>query len=125
MESSKFDREFVEKVWGVEEVIVNTHKYCGKLMWLKPGYQSSLHYHDIKDETFLCIEGSVWLEWLTPQGEYKTTLLTKHNRSAFRLMPGTPHRFWAAYDEPALVVEFSTAHNDNDVTRLEESKKIQ
>ena len=53
---------FVEKVWGHEEWIVNNPKYCGKKLVLKKGYRCSIHKHDIKDETFYILSGTVLLE---------------------------------------------------------------
>lgn len=103
--------QFVEKVWGSEEWIVN-REYCGKLLRVKKDWQSSLHYHPIKHETFYLLDG---LLWLTVDG------------LSFQLLPGrsvmlepkTPHRFAGLRD--SLVLEVSTHHDDNDVVRLEPS----
>lgn len=103
-----------DKLWGFEFEIINTDKYCGKVLVLMPGKQSSLHYHGIKDETMLCIEGRIGLEL------QDVSLIMKAGDSV-RLRPGTVHRFRALGDIAALLVEFSTSHSDDDVTRLEES----
>lgn len=117
----------VDKLWGREQWLTNNDKYCMKILYLQPGYQSSLHYHEHKDETFLVIDGAVTLEVMHG---YK---LGKENAplhrmvlgplNFHRLSPGTPHRFSAIKGE-AVIVEASTPHSDADVVRLEESRKI-
>lgn len=131
--TSKDTRTSVDKIWGNEDWVVNSHKYCGKILTLLPGYQCSLHYHPVKEETFLCLTGLVVLEifpdGVTASGRLKNKqgeliYLSSNQRHAVTLKPGTPHRFWSATENPALVAEFSTPHNDDDVVRLEESKKV-
>ncbi len=46
-----------KKVWGREEWLVNTDKYCGKFLNVDKGYRSSIHHHRNKDETFYLLEG--------------------------------------------------------------------
>ena len=128
--TSEDSRRVVKKLWGKEDWIVNSDLYCGKILTIVPGYRSSLHYHPHKTETFLCIVGSVCLE-IYPEGVSKGVLrgdkkllyLSSWKRSAFTLQAGVPHRFWTLTKDPALVVEFSTHHNDEDVVRLEPSGK--
>ena len=57
-------KETIEKVWGTEEVVVNDLEagYCGKVLRIRPGKQSSLHYHKVKVETFLAIAGQPCIE---------------------------------------------------------------
>ena len=125
-ETSVADREFVQKLWGQEEIIINDPDagYCGKLLWLMPGAMSSLHYHPCKTETFLAMAGLVGVEYMPIGSEPRTTLLRSAGREAIQMPPNTAHRFWAEGDEPALLVEFSTPHSDGDVVRLEESREF-
>ncbi|HVX56466.1 MAG TPA: cupin domain-containing protein [Candidatus Saccharimonadales bacterium] len=101
----------VEKVWGAESWIVND-AYCCKLLLLKRGMQCSLHYHPIKDETFLVVEGSVRME---VDGAVRTLGVG----DSVRISPGLRHRF--AGLEDSVIVETSTHHDDADVVRLSES----
>jgi len=105
----------VEKLWGWEDIICNDI-YCMKMLHLNPGFQSSLHMHPIKDETFLVVDGCCDLE---VDGAIRRMVPT----SSHHLMPGVPHRFWAV-NGPCTIVEASTPHSDDDVVRLEESKEI-
>jgi D-lyxose ketol-isomerase len=105
-----------DKLWGAEYWLHNG-KYCMKVLALEPGFQSSLHYHEKKEETFLVIAGAVVLE--SPPGV--THLLLPGD--FYDLPPLTSHRFWTE-DHPALIAEASTHHDDNDVVRLENSREI-
>ncbi len=122
-EAQQLTKQMVPKLWGYEEWLVNNGLYCGKMLHIRPGFKSSLHYHNVKDETFVALEGFVKLEWKTPKGDLRIICLRGEERNAVRLPPGTPHRFWAP-DEKSTVLEFSTQHDDSDVVRLEESYEI-
>ena len=105
----------VDKLWGREEWLVND-AYCVKRMYLNEGYQCSLHYHEVKDETFYVIDGTVMLNvdgvmHRLEAGDYR------------RIKPGSLHRFHAT-GGPATFIECSTYHDDADVVRLEESRSI-
>ena len=54
--------KWVAKLWGAEKWLVNNEIYCAKELILVNGYQCSLHYHKIKDETFYILEGEVEIE---------------------------------------------------------------
>jgi mannose-6-phosphate isomerase-like protein (cupin superfamily) len=126
IEHSKYDRQYTPKLWGREELIINTAGYCGKILWLKPGFRSSLHYHKRKHETFMCVAGLVNLLYMPegPQGDYiNTTILRGLDRDSIEIPPGIPHRFFAM-GGGAAIIEFSTTHNDEDVIRLEDSCQV-
>jgi mannose-6-phosphate isomerase-like protein (cupin superfamily) len=107
--------EIHKKVWGSEEWIVNTDKYCGKKLNLKKGYRCSIHYHKNKDETFFIMSGRVLLELDGKQ------ILMKKNDSQ-RVLPLQKHRFTGLTDSE--IIEFSTHHEDSDSYRDTESGKI-
>src|SRR5689334_10285311 len=118
----------VNKVWGHEEIVTNNDKYCMKMLFLRDGYQSSMHYHKVKDETFLVISGRVKLEvmpYFKSSPDYADVVHTIRLKqgASYRLEPMTPHRF-TSIDGDAVIVEASTPHSDEDVVRLEESKAI-
>lgn len=118
----------VEKKWGIERWIENSEKYCMKTLTLQPGWQSSMHFHKIKTETFLVVAGRVKLEVMrgfrtSPDSETAIHTIRLKPYQAYTLEPYTPHRF-SAIDGEAVVVEASTKHDDEDVVRLEESRAI-
>ncbi len=103
----------VKKVWGYEEMLVNNDKYCSKLLHLDEGFICSYHYHPIKQETFIPLEGEVLLNV-----KGKEFMLTE----PYTINPNTPHSFYGVTD--AVILEVSTPHSDEDVVRLNESKRV-
>jgi quercetin dioxygenase-like cupin family protein len=103
------------KEWGYEDWIVNTDKYCGKILFVKKQYRCSIHYHKLKDETFYIQSGKVYLELnneviIMNQGNFK------------RIFPGQKHRFSGLED--SIIFEFSTPHSESDSYREKLSGKI-
>jgi len=116
--------KFVKKVWGSEEWLVNSDLYCAKYLNLVRGYQCSLHYHEIKDETFYILEGRVDLEIQYQEGGVgirRVMALSKGDQ--FRIKPGLKHKFLATSDT-AKILEVSTTHFDSDSYRLEPSGQV-
>jgi quercetin dioxygenase-like cupin family protein len=109
----------VPKVWGHEYWVVNNEKYCMKFLFIEPGGCSSLHEHKMKDETFYVDEGSCFLE---VEGQAHRLEASDSKR----ILPGTKHRFWVPKEQVrgCMIVEVSTQHDDADVVRHEESKRL-
>jgi mannose-6-phosphate isomerase-like protein (cupin superfamily) len=116
-------KTIVPKLWGYEEWLVNNELYCGKMLHIRPGFKCSLHYHKVKDETFVALEGLVKLEYKLEDGTFESVSMRGEERNCVRIAAGTPHRFWAV-DEKSTILEFSTTHSDDDVVRLEDSCEI-
>ena len=110
----------VPKVWGSEQWIVNTSRYCGKLMTLKKGWQCSLHMHKEKDETFFIESGKVLFEYQEP-GKSRRKKVLKPG-AVVRVLPGTWHRFGGLTN--ARFFEFSTTHRESDSYRKEMSSRM-
>ncbi len=104
----------VKKVWGHELWVVNCPEYCGKLLYLDEGAESSYHKHLRKKETFFCLEGQVAL---TTEGRNYTM---KPFSKPKTIMPQQLHSFRGITS--AVIIEFSTLHDDSDVYRITESK---
>lgn len=113
----KSDHEQIEKVWGTETIIVNTHKYCGKIMYLKKGFISSFHYHPEKEETFYCLSGMI----LVDVGEDGAFVLTPG--MSIHLFPGERHSFKGM--ENSVFIEFSTHDDPKDSIRSTCSRKVE
>jgi len=103
---------YVDKVWGSEVWMANTDMYCGKLLYLKKGKRSSIHYHKNKDETFYIHSGRVLMElWEDDKHENKIM----EEGEVLRLRPNTKHRFSGLED--SLIIETSTHHEEEDSYR--------
>lgn len=141
----------VKKNWGNEEWLVNNDLYCSKYLNLIKGYQCSVHYHAIKDETFYVLEGTVklsvvdirdYIMILSPmlaEGEetlvYQAVLkrkvelidglkvITLNKGDQFRLKPYMAHKF-TSVSETAKILEVSTTHYEEDSYRLTESGPV-
>jgi D-lyxose ketol-isomerase len=102
-------------LWGSEARFVNTSEYCGKLIELNaPNVKSSLHYHKEKKETFIVLAGEVFIEIIEKRSVGMGPMLAGEQVTIY---PGQRHRFWA--ENPALIMEVSTHHEDDDTFRLE------
>lgn len=107
--------EVHRKAWGRELWITNSPLYCAKRLIIKAGWQCSLHYHKIKDETFTAIRGRVLIE----VGAERVQL---DIGDSVRIRPGAAHRFAALVDSELF--EVSTMHLEADVYRLEPSRRM-
>jgi quercetin dioxygenase-like cupin family protein len=76
-----------------------------------------MHRHPVKHETFYVLEGHIDIELEGLQWRMGVS-------SSVVIEPGTWHRFSNLTDTRAVFVEFSTAHDDDDVERRTESGKI-
>ena len=124
-----YERKRVEKDWGYEDWVINSPFYCGKVLRMWPDWESSLHYHPIKHETMMCIQGKMLVE-LYPEGELEEgkpvfIMLDGTERTRIVLPPNTKHRFSTPFGESGELIEFSTTHDDNDVVRLEVSHPLE
>jgi len=107
--------EFVKKVWGSELWIVNSEKYCGKILTLKKGFRCSLHTHKIKDETFYILDGKVLME-------IGSQARTMKEGEVVHMLPNVYHRFTGLED--SRIIEISTQHFESDSYRKELSGKV-
>lgn len=122
----------VMKQWGFEKIVINNSLYCGKLLYILKGQQTSLHYHKTKDETFFVHSGKVKVYYYDNVSAF-TKLLATNGISAnmsqslinvvvlkpgdnFRIVPGIIHQVYATED--SQIYEFSTQHIESDIVRL-------
>lgn len=113
------ERKTVPKDWGYEFWIINTPQYCGKLLIMSEGWESSLHFHKVKDETMLILDGDVVLETKPAgiDGPSEYIMMRSAERTSFRIPPGLIHRLSTSVGADAVIAEFSTTHNEDDVER--------
>ncbi len=121
----KNQRAYHKHLWGSEEWLTNNELYCDKYLILREGFMSSLHYHIIKDETFIIIKGSVLLEVGTKAHEkvkgYKN--ITMKVGDIYRLNPYTVHRF-KSLTKNSIILEVSTHHEDEDSIKIIKAQKL-
>jgi D-lyxose ketol-isomerase len=115
--------QIVPKGWGEERWIHNDELYCGKILVVNEGKRCSLHYHELKTESFYLQQGRVRME-LTDLASARQTppvireVFEMGPGDSLLLVPGTVHRF-TSLDGDAHIFEFSTQHFDEDSHRIE------
>ena len=110
--------KFVKKRWGSETWFANNelHDYCGKILDIEAGCNTSMHFHLEKHETFFVLEGTLQVDWVeTESGDVKTTLVKSND--CMEMPRGVPHKL-IANDENVKLIEASTFHEDEDSYRL-------
>ena len=119
--SAEFKGERHDHIWGYELWIENNEKYCNKLLILHKGFESSWHYHERKDETFVILEGQVSLTYAnSPNSITETIILNPGDK--FRLKPGVVHTF-KSLTPKSIVMEISTT-DDGDNVKLRPARKL-
>ena len=123
--SIKFEAAFKgerhDHLWGCELWIENNEKYCNKLLILNEGFESSWHYHERKDETFIILEGQVSLTYANGSNAPEQ-ILVLNKGDKFRLKPGVIHTFKSMVPR-SIVMEVSTT-DDGDNVKLRAARKI-
>lgn len=110
------DRPIPKKSWGWEEWIVNNELYCGKkLHFTHDGGMTSSHFHRNKHETMYVERGrfSITIDGRVHQlGAGQSVVIPPH----------TVHRIMCENVDysvgEAVIIEFSTHHEDSDSIRL-------
>jgi quercetin dioxygenase-like cupin family protein len=116
---SSFKPERHQKGWGHEDWIINTEKYCGKLLYFNKGKRFSVHYHKLKDETFYLESGKLQVFLADSPEDYDAGNITEHTMNPgdiFHIWPGRVHQVIALED--TKLFEFSTQHFDEDSYRI-------
>lgn len=111
------NRVFVSKKWGWEDWIFNG-TYCGKILFIKQGKQTSFHYHKLKDEVLYVQSGMVDIVFCSGDDEGGAKKILLNTNDAFRIKPGMRHRIVAVTD--VTIFETSTHHEDSDSIRINE-----
>ena len=116
-----FNPKKVEKEWGYEIQLANNEKedYCGKILFIKEGYHSSMHYHLDKHETFYVLEGVLRVDMLRDRNNpdaHPFTITAKQGESME--MEREQAHMLIAEDGDVKLIEISTFHRDEDSHRL-------
>lgn len=106
--------KIVEKPWGSELWYAAEKEYAGKVLDIKEGYRSSLHYHKKKKETMCVVEGEVRIE-----KEDGDSFILKRGQ-CITIEPGEKHRIIPLKD--SRILESSTPELD-DVVRVADDYK--
>jgi mannose-6-phosphate isomerase-like protein (cupin superfamily) len=105
----------IKKGWGREEIWATNDKYCGKFMHFDGGKRFSMHFHAVKDETWIVQSGQFLVRWID------TTDATIHERElhvgdTHHNPPLVPHQLFCIMQ--GTVIEVSTADSVEDNYRV-------
>lgn len=109
--------KIINKGWGHEDILIHTEHYCAKLLVFdREGAKSSLHFHKLKDETFLIQKGSFKLITVnTSNAAEEDHVLAVGD--TYRLRPFALHQLIALEDD-SVVLEVSTYDDPADSHRV-------
>jgi quercetin dioxygenase-like cupin family protein len=130
--------EIVSKGWGYEKIIVNNEFYCGKLLHIIKHCRTSVHYHEMKQETFYVESGKAKVFYsddmdkmreiadsevdankmliFSPGSRYAMDTRVLNPGDKFEVPRRRVHCIMALED--TKLFEFSTTHEDSDSHRL-------
>jgi len=116
-----FNPKKVEKDWGYELWLVNNkdENYCGKILFIKKGESTSMHYHVDKHETFHVIAGVLRVDMLRDKNKpdlHPFTITCKEGES-MEMKRERAHKLMAVEGDVTLI-EISKFHRDEDSHRL-------
>lgn len=106
----------VDKGWGYELWLANKPQYCGKLLFIKKGKNTSWHYHAIKDETMFVQSGMVEILYSWDNDIEKASSIVLNKGDSMHIPVNLKHRIIAL--ENTELFEFSMEHFDSDSIRL-------
>tara|TARA_R100000742_G_C4271352_1_gene90258 strand:- start:1185 stop:1529 length:345 start_codon:yes stop_codon:yes gene_type:complete len=108
----------VEKRWGHELWLANNKEenYCGKILHIKEGQSTSMHFHVNKHETFYVLKGTLCVNVLDTETTEATPVYVKAGES-FEVSRIVPHKL-SPLDEAVEFIEISTFHEDSDSYRV-------
>lgn len=104
-----------KKGWGEEVWIINTDKYCGKLLRFNKGALFSDHFHFVKDETWYVLQGKLELRHYNPANADRLITILKKG-DVVHIPPPSPHQVYAL--EESIIIEVSTPHDEEDSYRI-------
>ena len=110
--------KYVEKDWGSETWFANNeaYNYCGKILQIHKGKNTSMHFHIDKHEVFQVLEGTLQVDWIdTEAGSVSECFVP--SGECMEMPQGVPHRL-IANEEDVKLIEASTFHKDSDSYRV-------
>lgn len=116
-----FTPKIVKKDWGQETWLANNQRedYCGKILYIKKGLSTSMHYHLEKHETFYVIEGTLRVDMLRDKEapDAHPFTMTVPKGESMEMEREQAHKLMAT-DGDVTLIEISKFHRDEDSNRL-------
>ena len=115
---AKGKAKIVEKSWGREIWMANNESedYCGKILEINAGSNTSLHFHANKHETLYILSGQLRIDIVDTETTAVSSILL-NKEETFSIDRCVPHKL-IAEKNPVTFVEISTFHEDSDSYRV-------
>ena len=107
-----------DKTWGWETWIVNNDLYCGKVLHMRCGGHTSMHFHMRKHETMYCQRGSFEIVFCDATTGARVAGTVLNVGDSIVIPPGQPHQIVGKGVDMNELVEFSTHHENEDSYRV-------
>lgn len=98
------------KNWGEEIVCIDDPQYAMKILKIKKGCHTSMHYHPTKKETFYVQEGQINV---LLQSGCCGSFCPVMKDNIYTVYPGTKHSILAIMD--TVIIEVSTQPKDDSI----------
>lgn len=105
----------VTKGWGRELWLENDEDYCIKFLDFRPNRGCSMHYHLLKKETFIILQGQFRLTVINTEDATERVIWLQPN-DHFTISRGMPHQLWTKTG--GRILEASTQHFETDSYRI-------
>lgn len=117
--------KIVNKEWGHEIWLANNEheNYCGKILFIKKGYSTSMHFHAKKHESFYVLEGQLDMDIIDTETTKKYEISLSQGE-VFSLDRFMPHMLKAVVSDVKFI-ETSTYHEDEDSYRVYREQPVQ
>ena len=117
--------KIVNKEWGHEIWLANNEheNYCGKILFIKKGHSTSMHFHAKKHESFYILEGQLDMDIINTETTKKYEISLSQGE-VFSLDRFMPHMLKAVVSDVKFI-ETSTYHEDEDSYRVYREQPVQ
>ena len=119
MKDLQFLPQKIDKRWGYELIRVNNKEedYCSKILYVKKGMSTSMHYHLKKHETFYVRTGELVIKTIDPvTATVNVTALEEGD--CMEIPRGMAHQLCASEDSDVEFDETSTYSDPADSLRV-------
>ena len=106
---------YVDKGWGSELIWATNDKYCGKMLQFNEGARFSMHFHAVKDETWLVLSGKFQVICINTANATQTTY-NLNTGDTWHNPPLLPHQLICM--EAGVICEVSTPDSVEDNYRV-------
>lgn len=100
----------VERPWGKYKLVVHKKDYSVKILYIKPGEETSLQRHSKRHELVTLLDGAV----VITHKEYTFEKDRSQRASSYRVLAGEWHKFAAPADQKGYTVLLEVAYGELD-----------